>query len=292
MPSVRARFRSRPFWSYVLLAYGFSWAWWLPNSAGLLAEPLATLSTVFGVFGPAVAALVVTWGRGDSVREWASQITRVRVPARWYLAALGIPAVAIVVASLVHVLAFDGRFDLAALPPLRDYPLYFVVVLLVGGGLEEPGWRGFALPTLQRRYGALFASALIGVVWAVWHLPLFVTPETVQASIPFLPYAVGVVFLSITFTWLVNSTGGSVLIAIVFHTAVNVSLNYYPAGGETALFSTTVFSLLVAAEVAVAVIIVAAYDRKTLARRARHTIGTDRGGLAGASGEHAAETGR
>lgn len=271
MESVRDAFRVHPFWSFVLLTYLFSWACWLPNSAGLLAGPLSAALDALGVFGPVAAALVVTWGRGDSVREWIGQLARWRVPARWYLLALGLPALAISVASAVHVLALGAEIDLSSVPPLRDYPIYFAVVLLVGGGLEEPGWRGFGIPHLQARHGALAASLLVGLIWALWHLPLFVTVGTDQAGLPFLPYAVGVTALSVVYTWLYNSTGGSVLLPVALHTASNVSLNYYPAGGADAVLSTPGLWLLAGVQIGVALVVIGLFGRERLSRRQRQT---------------------
>ena len=105
---------------------------------------------------------------------------------------------------------------------------YFLFQLFLMGGLEEFGWRGFALPRLQERYTALIASVVIGVVWALWHAPLFFVPGTFYSQVPPALYLLQTIGLSVMITWVYNSTGGSVLLAMMFHAASNVSMLLYP----------------------------------------------------------------
>lgn len=94
-----------------------------------------------------------------------------------------------------------------------------IVFLLVVG--EEVGWRGFALPRLTQRVGPVGASVLIGVCWAIWHLPLFHMPVMPQYGAPVLPYFAYTIALSFLLSGLTLGTGGSVVVATVFHGAVN-----------------------------------------------------------------------
>jgi membrane protease YdiL (CAAX protease family) len=98
--------------------------------------------------------------------------------------------------------------------------------LLLGGPLgEEFGWRGFALPAMQDRLGWRAAGLGLGLVWGVWHLPLFFIDGTAQAHIPPVLFLLSVVAMSIVFAWLANRSAGSVVAALVFHTAIN----YWPS---------------------------------------------------------------
>jgi membrane protease YdiL (CAAX protease family) len=100
------------------------------------------------------------------------------------------------------------------------------LVLLLGGPLgEEFGWRGYALPVLQDRLGWRAASLGLGLVWGVWHLPLFFIDGTAQAHIPLALFQLSVVAMSVVFAWLGNRTAGSVVAALLFHTAIN----FWPA---------------------------------------------------------------
>ena len=101
--------------------------------------------------------------------------------------------------------------------------MFFVYILLVGGGVdEELGWRGYALPRLQQRYGALVASVILGLFWAGWHIPAWFTPGSGQDAISFPVFVVNVTAAAIILTWLYNSTGGSLPIVILAHTVFDL----------------------------------------------------------------------
>ena len=149
-------------------------------------------------------------------------------------------------------------------------------VALIGGGLdEEMGWRGYALPRLQGRLGPMTANLLLGVVWAFWHLPLWFVPGSFQAGTPFGLYVASTTALSFLIGWVYNGTGGSLLLAILAHTASDVADNLRAAalgpsalGGELLLMG-----VFVAAAVAVVVL-----TRGTLAaERPVDRSGVDRG---------------
>jgi membrane protease YdiL (CAAX protease family) len=132
----------------------------------------------------------------------------VLVPVALYVLALG-----------VFLLA-GGSFDRTSVLPAAAVPAV-VFATFIRGGLEEPGWRGMALPVLQRSVGAFWASIAIGMIWAVWHVPLFLMPGSSQAGTPFWLYALVVLGISVIATWLHNAAGGRVLVPVVFHTLSN-----------------------------------------------------------------------
>ena len=128
---------------------------------------------VLGAFGPAVAAWIVLRTTGGSVRAWARQILHWRVKPRWYLYALGLPVLLLVAVN--GALALVGKdIDVSLLGQRApSYLATFAFVALLGGGQEEPGWRGFALPRLQQRLTPLRATLLLAVLWGLWHLPIY-----------------------------------------------------------------------------------------------------------------------
>jgi membrane protease YdiL (CAAX protease family) len=89
---------------------------------------------------------------------------------------------------------------------------------------EELGWRGFALPRLQARRSALAASLIVGAVWGIYHLPLFLLGSPTRPFALFLPFALSCVIMSIFYTWMFNGTGGSLLTAVLLHAATNLPL--------------------------------------------------------------------
>jgi membrane protease YdiL (CAAX protease family) len=198
-----------PLATFFALTFAFTWA--------LL--PLARTSVAFSLIalcGPAFAAFVSAafCGRGE-LRALARRMTLWRVGARWYVAALLLPVVASAVASGLEYLGGAGG-------PIRWQPisvLQAVVFVLVAG--EEIGWRGFALPILLARFGPWRASLVLGVVWALWHLPLFYLPEMPQFGSPFAAFVPYTIALSVLLTVLAERTGCSVIVATLFHGSVN-----------------------------------------------------------------------
>jgi len=254
---VRALVGRHPVPAFFALTYLLSWTAWAPLVASGAPPGLrTTLLILVGGFGPAVAAAVVTWAAGDGVRAWASQLLHWRVGARWWAVALLLPAATVTTAGALAVLAFGRPFAPESLGAAATYPLTMTFVFLAGGGNEEPGWRGFALPRLQARFSALAASLVVGVGWVVWHLPLFAIPGSAQAGLPLHFYAVAVLAESVVFTWLYNGSGGSVLLAMTLHASVNNATVFYLAGGSAAISTPLAYGLFTAVIVAVALAIV------------------------------------
>jgi uncharacterized protein len=209
--------------AFVVLALAASW---IP--LGFLAltgrepftDPLSTGLWAVGGYGPVVAALVmarVAHGRGG-LRRLGRDLLRSRVGA-WY-AVLLLPLPVVAVAVLVTVTTGGATLEVAGATHWLLLPAIFLGGILFGG-LEEVGWRGYLLPRLQDRATALVASVAIGLVWSVWHAPLFLIGSTTQASTPVLWFTLQAIALSVILTWTYNGTGGSLLLAVLFHGAVN-----------------------------------------------------------------------
>jgi membrane protease YdiL (CAAX protease family) len=164
----------------------------------------------------------VTEGRAG-VHRLLRRFVLWRVGFRWYLFVfVGIPA--IMVLSVVVIPGVLGSFQgLATLAPLPLLGM-FLYALIPGGALgEEPGWRGFALPRLQTMHGPLLGSLILGVLWGLWHLPLFWTPWNTLTVLNVVGYVLTTTSLAIMYTWVFNNTKGSVLMAILIHATFNWS---------------------------------------------------------------------
>jgi membrane protease YdiL (CAAX protease family) len=199
-------------------------------------EPTWTLSILigFGAFGPPVGAGVVVWASGGSLRRWLSQVVRWRIGARWWAVAIFLPLLILAVGSALFV-AFGGPIDLDSFPFVGVYIFVMAWGIVWGGGQEELGWRGFMLPLLQEKYSALVSSLIVGVAWAVWHLPLLLNANTTHGGWSLSQQAIWMVTIltgSILWTWMYNSTEGSVLAVAVFHAGINAMGVFHPADME------------------------------------------------------------
>lgn len=219
--------RRFPLTSFFVFAYAWTWlCWWsfVAASSGHLplAFPKGWLATL-GQFGPFAAGLLVTWvasGRA-ALREFFGRLVRWRVGPVW----LGVSLLLIPATMLLAILLFASANGTVTTLRFRDtwatLPAHFIFMLLLGGPLgEEPGWRGFALPRLQARYGSVRASLWLGLLGAGWHLPLW---WMYPAPTSYPLFVAGAVLLTFLFTWLFNHTGGSVLYSLIFHTSLSIA---------------------------------------------------------------------
>jgi membrane protease YdiL (CAAX protease family) len=222
--------RRWPLASFVALAYAISWAWAFPFAAiGDVVEQGVGWPTTFpALLGPAFAAFLVTalvWGR-EAVRDLLARMARWRMPWRWWaatLSPLAFLAAALAVAAAAGELPSGSDFGrYSGLSAIGVVPVVVIVVVITFG--EETGWRGFALPLLQRRYGALAAALLVTPIWALWHLPYFFTVTTYRGFAPvgYVVFVFGLACGSIVLTWLYNGTGGSILACAVWHGLYNL----------------------------------------------------------------------
>lgn len=208
--------KRHPLLTFFVLAYLLTW-WVYP----LL--QFSTLVGLLGLFGPAAAGLIVAAlsGGKKEARELLLRTVRWRVEIRWYVIALVLPTVLALVALGIYVLA--GRPS--SLPLGRLSVLDLIVFVLVIG--EELGWRGYAFPRLAEKFSPRTASLLLGLLWGAWHLPTFVIASMPQYGRPFVAFLIMTMSYSVLLGWAFRHTGGSVLIATLFHGAINLSQGFF-----------------------------------------------------------------
>jgi len=225
--------------AFVLLAYGLTWVllgpffYVLNVTYGGEMQPWmwAWFPVAFiGGWGPTVAGLWVTARKEGrpGVRRLVRSLFEWRVSLRWYLLVFAFPPVV----TAISLFSFDaGAFrELDAVSALGAIPIAYLIALPFGPLGEEIGWRGYALPRLLPRYGAVRASLLIGVIWTFWHVPMMLwSPGAAIPSVMgFSALAVAVYLIQITsetvlMTWLFLRTRGSLLLAVLAHLTFNTA---------------------------------------------------------------------
>lgn len=222
-------------WPFFALAFAFTWLVCLPGvlaTWGRFSFPVPDLAlAALAQFGPSLAALVLVAHQdgGDGVKRLLKRALHFRIPLPWLLATLVVPLVLTGSALALNV-ATGGKppaLDLLA-QPVAIVPTFLLIFLLQGPVPEEFGWRGYALDRLQARWNALSASLVLGAIWAVWHLPTFFMDGVSQTFLPLWPYLLSVVAFSVLMTWLYNNTGRDLLVALLFHTMINLSIALFP----------------------------------------------------------------
>lgn len=236
---------------FVLLAYGLSWACWLPLvvTGSVVRQGDGWPTDLPGLAGPAVAALLTLWiceGR-QAVALWARRLVRWRVPA-WCYAFVAATAAVGYLAATVSAGAWwpDGLSAYTGSPELGLAATFLLMFFVTGLG-EEAGWRGFLVDHLVGERGVIRTAALVGVVWTGWHLPLFLVVDSFRGlGIAAAGWLVGIFAGSVVLTWLYVSSGRSVLLVALWHTVFNFcSGTEAMAGMPAAVTSTAVIALAV-----------------------------------------------
>ena len=238
--------RRHPLFFFYLMTYAFAWLAWLPLILSQEGRPLSPLHRTLIVvlisdltlFVPTLSAFIMT-----NLTEGKSGNGRLRrryvlwhVGFWWYLFVLiGFPA--LIVLSILVLPGAIAVFRAPAPGFVFTYLVNYVLFFILGGPLgEEPGWRGFALPRWQQRSGPLVGTLILGVLWGLWRLPLFLIPGYDGAgtsfagiSIPFIEFLISITALSVIVTWVFNNTRGSLLLVMLLLTSLYTAFNTFLA---------------------------------------------------------------
>jgi membrane protease YdiL (CAAX protease family) len=257
-------------WIYFLATFVWTWFFWglaILTSASMESGQGVTL-LLLGVTGPMVTGIGFVYLTRDKEGQrdyWKRVIDFKRIPGKWYLVIfLFVPAMHLLSALLDGLFGGGGTtWGEAALGVVTN-PLSIIASILFASlipFIEELGWRGYVLDRLQERRSALVSSLILGVLWSLWHLPMFFIAGSYQAglgvgTLEFWLFFLSIVPLTFVFTWIYNNTRRSTLAVILFHAMVNFT-------GELITLSKnadTIYSLL---WFVVAIVITAVWGPKT-----------------------------
>jgi hypothetical protein len=225
-------------WVFMLIAYGFSWLFWIPEA--LIAQNIwiapegvkNILALNLGAWGPLFGAIVATfiYQRGAGVKELLKRGFMVRLGKWWWVVLLTFP-ILIGGALALSILFGNPAPEFAALAQPIGLLVGWVYLFFLGGSLQEEfGWRGYAFENLRNKYDALTAAIIAGLMWGLWHLPLFFVPRSEQYyNRPMWGLLLTLILVGIILAWFYANTKGSVFAAMVGHTMFNWSNWVFPA---------------------------------------------------------------
>jgi len=209
---------------YIVLAFALTWAVLVP-ALSAVSEPGLTPYFILAAFGPFLSAVITIWTtRGwAQLRQWLRQVFTLRIPVMLYLAgAFFLPfVIGVLHYGLYRVLG--GEPDFSTAQPWHGYPLNLLLVALLLGGNEEPGWRAFALPALLERFHPVATAVILGVIHSAWHLPLMSHYDTT-----FGWYLFNVIPLTVVLNWFYLKSRKSVIPVMLLHASTNVIGNFVP----------------------------------------------------------------
>ena len=256
----------------ILLMFALTWPIDLANS-GVLPIKFPFVVYLFLGWGFGIASLIMTGltlGK-DAVITLLKRFLIWRVGWKWYLAPFLLAPVLIVGGVYLNaaltgvppdfstVMAYK-IFGKSAYLPLFILP-FFMVDFIANG--EEIGWRGYVLPRLQAKYGALTSTLILGVIWGFWHLPKFLSHWN---TVSFVWFMVHTMAISVVYTWLYNSTKGSLLLVTLFHAASNATGVFMPMANTVSSGNMGAYIIFVLLETVAAIVIVIATGSERLSR--------------------------
>ncbi len=215
--------------TYLVAAFVVSWGcWWtlaalMPPDGSVFGTGLFVTLYLVGGFGPTIGAAiaVATTPREGSLAEFGGRLTRWQINPLWWPAVLAAPIAFAWGKAWVAIWAGGDAVHAAELSPLKHAVTLFPT-MIIGGGLEELGWRGVAQPEFERRTSRLTSALIVGVIWALWHLPLFHIAGLPQSGRNFPLFAADVLANACLLAWVYAGTR-SILCCIVFHAMSNTA---------------------------------------------------------------------
>lgn len=210
---------------FFAIAFGLAWGIlalliFFPGQTEAVFGPMGYTNPLFilAVYSPAIAGILLVWRHcgARGLGSYFRRLTLWRMPIAWWIfLAIGIPIAFYMGAAIKGTITDPFPFS----------PWYGVLPALATalfiGPLEELGWRGVALPLLQRRFAPLWSSLILGMIWGLWHFPAFFLSGSPQSAWSFGPYFIGVLSITVILTAMFNAAQGSLLIAALYHLQMN-----------------------------------------------------------------------
>ena len=213
-----------PLAAFFVMAFLFSW---IAVSPLILNDtlPVEPFQILGALAGPTLSAIIVTAildGR-QGIRVFLKRYLQWRAGFVWWLFVLfGILISLNTVAAIILGISVWTEFFKNIGMVLPTYLITLLVGVILGPLWEEPGWRGFALPRMQRQFGPIIGTLILGVLWALWHLPGY---PGGWMTIGIIPLIISSVAFSIIATWVYNNTRGSILLMILLHSSSNAAIS-------------------------------------------------------------------
>ena len=207
---------------FFIITFLWTWIFWIPWVIIGHGHPIMSL----GAFGPVMGALVslrTINGKG-SIKSFFKLFLSLNFGLKVWLTIFSIIFISIAMAYILPDII--GRNEIPSyLPNIYIFPLFLLQMIFLGGGQEEIGWRGYILPYIEKKYGLIIGSLIFGIIWAIWHLPLwFIFGTSQQTYMNYFAFVLSCIGLSYLFSWIITASGNRLFSGLIVHGSVNVLL--------------------------------------------------------------------
>jgi len=184
---------------------------------------------LIGAFGPAVGAIFSIYtieGKG-TIKIFFKQFLSMKFSWKVWLAIFLVLGITSIITWVIPEFLGEDRLPMY-LPSIYVFPIYILIVTFFGGGQEEIGWRGYIMPYLEKKYGLIIGGLILGIVWAIWHLPMWFLPGSSQMYMNFFGFMLGAIGYSYFFSWIIKASGNRLFSGLVAHGVANAFVALFP----------------------------------------------------------------
>jgi membrane protease YdiL (CAAX protease family) len=217
-------------WSWLFFGLAILFAGDSQDLSEMIMSPgIDFLLVLIGVFGPAIGAFVSLYtleGKG-AIKNYLKLFLSLRFGWKAWLSIILVLGGSSIIAWIIPEFLGEARIE-AHLPNIYIFPIYILAMIFLGGGQEELGWQGYILPRLEKRFGLIIGGLILGIVWAVWHLPLWFIPGTSQIFMNFFGFMLVTIGYAYFFSWIVKESGNRLFSGLVVHGFANAFAALFP----------------------------------------------------------------
>ncbi len=250
---------------FFLITLIFTWMFWIPDALskrGVIQSNFFTNLGFLGSLGPlfSVILIIIIQNGFNGVKSFITTSLSNKFPIKYWFYIFLLFPVLISVSYYISLQFEQGAPVSEAKGMYHLLPLIFFSVMFTGGPIQEEfGWRGYALPIMQKRFNSFISSFLLGIIWGIWHWPQFLVPKDMTGMFyinPFWSFMLTIIFANFIYTWLYNETKHSILAMLILHTQMNLFFWVFP------VLYTNYGYLIILLTFAIASIIVVIFNKK------------------------------
>jgi len=220
--------------------FTFLWSWLFWGIAVLLSQG-NTQDVVFpsfgiefalmflGANGPIIGAIIsirTIEGKG-SIKKFFKSFLSIKFGWKVWLSIFLVLGLTGIISWIIPEFFGEERVS-TFLPSIYIFPIYIIMMIFLGGGQEEIGWRGYIMPYLEKKYGLIIGGLILGIIWAIWHLPLWFVVGSTQKYMSFLGFMIMCIGYSYFFSWVIKESGNRLFSGLVAHGVANAFAALFP----------------------------------------------------------------
>ena len=216
-------------WSWVFFGMAVFFGYGNTNDSMFSAPGIELVLMIIGAFGPAVGAIgsIYTIEGKGSLKTFFKSFFSLKFGWNVWLLIFLILGISNIIVWIIPEFFGEERIS-TYLPSVYIFPIYILMMIFFGGGQEEIGWRGYIMPYLEKKYGLIIGGLVLGIVWAVWHLPMWFLPGSSQIYMNFFGFTLLCIGYSYFFSWIIKKSGNRLFSGLVVHGAANAFAALFP----------------------------------------------------------------